>query len=97
MMWRTPMLPNLGPPETAKAAKGTGQINEALWKVLAHNICLFIHAMHTLNIQLVLHKELATLGSFSCKVRQPRWCSGRCSRGWDCLPTLAYTRGSTLI
>jgi hypothetical protein len=28
----------------------TGQINEALCKVLAHNICVLIQAMHALNI-----------------------------------------------
>ncbi len=30
---------------------GTGQINEALCKVLCHNICVLIRAMHELGIE----------------------------------------------
>ena len=34
-----------------KSKSDTGQINEALCKVLAHNICVLIQAMHTFNIE----------------------------------------------
>jgi len=34
-----------------RSKSDTGQINEALCKVLAHNICILIHAMHALNIR----------------------------------------------
>jgi len=33
-----------------RSKSDTGQINEALCKVLAHDICVLIHAMHALNI-----------------------------------------------
>ena len=34
-----------------RSKSDTGQINEALCKVLAHNICVLIQAMHTFNIE----------------------------------------------
>ena len=33
-----------------RSKSDTGQINEALCKVLAHNVCVLIHAMHALNV-----------------------------------------------
>lgn len=40
-----------------RSKSDTGQINEALCKVLAHNICVLIHAMHALNIHPVFCAE----------------------------------------
>ncbi len=43
---------------SALRSKGdTGQINEALCKVLAHNICVLIQAMHVLNIHPIFSSE----------------------------------------
>jgi transposase len=36
--------------DSLRSKSDTGQINEALCKVLCHNICVLIHAMHTFNI-----------------------------------------------
>jgi transposase len=36
--------------DSVRSKSGTGQVNEALCKVLCHNICVLIHAMHALNI-----------------------------------------------
>jgi hypothetical protein len=36
--------------DSVRSKSDTGQINEALCKVLCHNICVLIHAMYTLNI-----------------------------------------------
>jgi transposase len=36
--------------DAVRSKSDTGQVNEALCKVLAHNICVLIHAMHALNI-----------------------------------------------
>jgi len=33
-----------------RSKSDAGQINEALCKVLAHNVCVLIQAMHALNI-----------------------------------------------
>ncbi len=40
-----------------RSKSDTGQINEALCKVLAHNICVLIHAMHALNIHPIFCAE----------------------------------------
>ncbi len=37
-----------------RSKSDTGQINEALCKVLAHNICVLVQAMHTFNIHPIL-------------------------------------------
>ena len=34
-----------------RSKSGTGQINEALCKVLAHNLCVLVQAMHELGIE----------------------------------------------
>jgi hypothetical protein len=34
-----------------KSKSDTGKINEALCKVLAHNVCVLIQAMHAFNIE----------------------------------------------
>ncbi len=44
-----------------RSKSDTGQINEALCKVLAHNICVLIQAMHALNIHPVFYAEHASL------------------------------------
>jgi hypothetical protein len=36
----------------------TGQINEALCKVLCHNICVLIQAMHTFNVHPIFSSEI---------------------------------------
>jgi len=36
--------------DSVRSKSDTGQVNEALCKVLCHNICVLIHAMHALNI-----------------------------------------------
>jgi transposase len=41
-----------------RSKSDTGQINEALCKVLAHNICVLIHAMHALNIHPIFSSEI---------------------------------------
>lgn len=40
-----------------RSKSDTGQINEALCKVLAHNVCVLIHAMHALNIHPIFGAE----------------------------------------
>ena len=37
--------------DSLRAKSDTGQVNEALCKVLCHNICVLIHAIHALNIE----------------------------------------------
>ena len=37
----------------------TGQVNEALCKVLCHNICVLIHAIHALNVEPIFRQPLA--------------------------------------
>jgi transposase len=37
--------------DSVRSKSDTGQVNEALCKVLCHNICVLIQAMHALNIQ----------------------------------------------
>src|ERR687893_467330 len=41
-----------------KSKSDTGQINEALCKVLAHNICVLVQAMHTFNINTIFGSEI---------------------------------------
>jgi transposase len=36
--------------DSVRSKSDTGQVNEALCKVLCHNICVLIHAIHALNI-----------------------------------------------
>lgn len=43
--------------DSLRSKSDTGQINEALCKVLCHNICVLIHAMHTFNIAPVFCAE----------------------------------------
>ena len=40
-----------------RSKSDTGQINEALCKMLAHNICVLIQAMHTFNIHPIFSSE----------------------------------------
>ena len=37
--------------DSVRSKSDTGQINEALCKVLAHNICVLVQAMHELGIE----------------------------------------------
>jgi transposase len=41
-----------------RSQSDTGQINEALCKVLAHNICVLVQAMHTFNIHPIFGSEI---------------------------------------
>ena len=41
-----------------RSKSDTGQINEALCKILAHNICVLIQAMHALNIHPIFSSEI---------------------------------------
>lgn len=41
-----------------RSKSDAGQINEALCKVLAHNICVLIHAMHALNVHPIFSSEI---------------------------------------
>jgi hypothetical protein len=36
--------------DSVRSKSDTGQVNEALCKVLAHNLCVLIHAMHALEV-----------------------------------------------
>jgi hypothetical protein len=45
-----------------RSKSDTGQINEALCKVLAHNICVLIQAMHALNIEPIFRQSLQDVG-----------------------------------
>ncbi len=45
-----------------RSKSDTGQINEALCKVLAHNICVLIQAMHALNIHPVFRDVQSNAG-----------------------------------
>jgi transposase len=40
-----------------RSKSDTGQINEALCKVLAHNICVLVQAIHTFNIHPIFGSE----------------------------------------
>jgi transposase len=40
-----------------RSKSDAGQINEALCKVLAHNICVLVQAMHTFNIHPIFGSE----------------------------------------
>jgi transposase len=40
-----------------RSKSDTGQVNEALCKVLAHNVCVLIHAMHALNVHPIFRAE----------------------------------------
>jgi hypothetical protein len=44
--------------DSVRSKSDTGQVNEALCKVLCHNICVLIHAMHALNIEPVFFGQL---------------------------------------
>jgi transposase len=41
-----------------RSKSDTGQINESLCKILAHNICVLIQAMHALNITPLVPRNL---------------------------------------
>lgn len=43
--------------DSVRSKSDTGQINEALCKVLAHNICVLIHAIHELGIEPIFCTE----------------------------------------
>jgi len=45
-----------------RSKSDTGQINEALCKVLAHNVCVLIQAMHALNIEPIFRQSLQSVG-----------------------------------
>jgi hypothetical protein len=44
-----------------RSKSGTGQINEALYKVLAHNFCALIQAMHAFNLHPIFCAEHPSL------------------------------------
>jgi len=37
--------------DSVRSKSDTGQVNEALCKVLCHNICVLIHAIHALGVE----------------------------------------------
>jgi len=41
-----------------RSKSDTGQINEALCKILAHNVCVLIQAMHALNVHPIFSAEI---------------------------------------
>ncbi len=45
-----------------RSKSDTGQLNEVLCKVLAHNICVLIQAIHALNIHPVFHDVQMSAG-----------------------------------
>ncbi len=49
-----------------RSKSDTGQINEVLCKVLAHNICVLIQAMHALNIHPVFRDVQRNAGRVGC-------------------------------
>jgi hypothetical protein len=53
-----------------RSKSDTGQINEALCKVLAHNICVLIQAMHALNIEPIFRQPLHDSGHLRPVVRR---------------------------
>ena len=44
--------------DSLRSKSDAGQINEALCKVLCHNICVLVHAIHALNIEPVFRQPL---------------------------------------
>jgi transposase len=44
--------------DSVRSKSDTGQVNEALCKVLAHNICVLIQAIHALNVEPILRQPL---------------------------------------
>ena len=44
--------------DSVRSKSDTGQINEALCKVLAHNICVLIQAIHGLDIHPIFSSEI---------------------------------------
>ena len=47
-----------------RSMSDTGQINEALCKVLAHNICVLVQAMHELGIEPIFCAEIQPAQKF---------------------------------
>jgi hypothetical protein len=47
--------------DSVRSKSDTGQVNEALCKVLAHNICVLIHAAHALNVEPVFFGTLESM------------------------------------
>ena len=45
-----------------RSKSDTGQINEALCKILAHNICVLIQAMHAINVEPIFRQPLRSVG-----------------------------------
>ena len=41
-----------------RSKSDTGQINEALCKILAHNICVLIQALHALNVHPIFSADI---------------------------------------
>ena len=48
--------------DSLRSKSDTGQVNEALCKVLCHNICVLIHAIHALKIEPVFRQPLQSVG-----------------------------------
>jgi Transposase DDE domain len=44
--------------DSVRSKSDTGQVNEALCKVLCHNICVLIHAMHALDVHPIFVQNL---------------------------------------
>jgi transposase len=51
--------------DSVRSKSDTGQVNEALCKVLCHNICVLIHAMHALNITPIFAPQLGVSQSLA--------------------------------
>jgi transposase len=44
--------------DSVRSKSDTGQVSEALCKVLAHNICVLIQAIHALNVEPIIRQLL---------------------------------------
>ena len=41
--------------DSLRSKSGVGQVNEALCKVLTHNVCVLVNAIHELGIEPIVH------------------------------------------
>jgi transposase len=48
--------------DAVRSKSDAGQVNEALCKVLAHNICVLIQAMHALNVEPMFRQPPQSVG-----------------------------------
>ncbi len=56
--------------DSVRSKSDTGQVNEALCKVLCHNICVLIQAIHALDIEPIFRQPLQDAGRLQSVIRR---------------------------